>query len=89
MKINWTVRLKNPIWWVQIIAAVLCPILAYAGLTYENLTSWPYLGQVLLEAVMNPYVCGLVAISVWNACNDPTTKGLGDGALGSTYTKPM
>ena len=34
--------------------AVLMPILAYMGLTVEDLTSWTILGATLLEAVKNP-----------------------------------
>lgn len=32
MKINWKVRIKNPLWWVQIEAALVLPVLAYFGL---------------------------------------------------------
>lgn len=39
MKINWTVRLKNPIWWVQIVLAMFTPILAYAGITAADITT--------------------------------------------------
>ena len=47
MKINWTVRLKNPVWWAQMALAVLTPILAYAGLAVEDMTSWAALGGLL------------------------------------------
>ena len=40
MKINWKVRIKNPLWWVQIAAALLLPMLAYFGLAWEDMTSW-------------------------------------------------
>ena len=88
MRINWTVRIKNPMWWVQIALAVLTPILAYAGLTVEDMTTWAALGDLLLDAVSNPYVLGLVAVSVWNAINDPTTKGMSDDAEVMTLTEP-
>lgn len=88
MKINWTVRLKNPVWWAQMALAVLTPILAYAGLAVEDMTSWAALGGLLADAVRNPYVLGLAAVSVWNALNDPTTKGLGDSEQALTYTRP-
>lgn len=88
MKINWKVRVKNPVWWVQIALAVLTPILAYMGITADALTSWPYLGKVLMEAVENPYVLALVVVSVWNSINDPTTGGLGDSNQALTYSTP-
>lgn len=88
MKINWKVRVKNPLWWVQIGLAVLTPILAYAGITASDVTTWATLGDLLLGAISNPYVLGLVAVSVWNACNDPTVAGLGDSEQALTYTTP-
>ena len=88
MKINWKVRIKNPYFWIQIGIAILMPILAYLGLTVEDLTTWGKVGQVLLEAVLNPYVLGLVVVSVFNAIQDPTTKGLSDSEKAMTYTEP-
>jgi phi LC3 family holin len=88
MKINWKVRVKNPLWWVQIALSVLTPILGYAGLTAADVTTWAALGELLLGAISNPYVLGLVAVSVWNACNDPTTGGLSDSEQAMTYDKP-
>jgi len=88
MKINWKVRIKNPLFWVQIGIAILMPILAYLGLSVEDLTTWGKVGQVLLEAISNPYVLGLVVVSVFNAIQDPTTKGLSDSTNALTYTEP-
>lgn len=88
MTINWKVRLRNPVFWAQIVLAVLTPILAYAGLTAADLTSWEALGSLLLGAISNPYVLSLVAVSVWNALNDPTTAGLRDSNLAMTYEVP-
>lgn len=85
---NFKVRFKNPVFIVQLILAILTPILAYAGLTFQDLTSWAILGKVLIEALQNPYVLGLIIVSVWNAINDPTTEGLTDSKLAMTYDKP-
>ncbi|MDU2198989.1 MAG: phage holin [Peptostreptococcaceae bacterium] len=78
MKINWKVRFKNPLFIAQLGMSILVPILAYAGLTVQDLTTWKALGDLLLNAFSNPYVLGLVSISVYNAVLDPTTKGLND-----------
>lgn len=86
---NWKVRIKNPVFWAQIALAVLSPILAYMGLTAQDLTTWAKLGTVLLNAISNPYVLSLVVISVWNAVNDPTTKGVKDGKWVKNYDKPQ
>lgn len=85
---NLKVRFKNPVFIVQIFLSILVPILTYAGLTFQDLTSWAILGKVLVEALQNPYVLGLIAVSVWNALNDPTTEGLTDSKLAMTYDKP-
>jgi phi LC3 family holin len=88
MNINWKVRIKNPLFWVQVALAVIVPILGYMGITAEDLTSWRVLGEVLFEAVKNPYVLALVLVSTWNAIVDPTTKGISDSKEALTYTIP-
>ena len=85
---NFKVRFKNPIFIAQLILAILTPILAYAGLTVQDLTSWTKLGQLLINALSNPYVLGLIAVSVWNALNDPTTAGITDSKQAMTYQIP-
>ena len=88
MKINWKVRIKNPVFIVQVVMAVLLPILLYTGLTVQDLTSWLILGKALLGAILNPYVLGTVIVSVFNAINDPTTSGLKDSTQALTYEVP-
>lgn len=85
---NLKVRFKNPVFIVQLILAILTPILAYAGLTMQDLTTWKTLGELLLNALGNPYVLGLIAVSVWNALNDPTTAGITDSAQALEYDAP-
>jgi phi LC3 family holin len=85
---NWKVRFKNPLFIAQMILAVLTPILAYAGLTVKDLTTWQALGDLLMGALSNPYVLGLVVVSVFNAVTDPTTSGVADSEQALTYTKP-
>ena len=88
MNINWKVRIKNPLFWVEVGLAIIVPILGYMGITAEDLTSWRVLGEVLFEAVKNPYVLALVVVSTWNAIVDPTTKGVSDSKQALTYTIP-
>ena len=87
-KINWKIRFKNPVFYMQFILAVLTPVLAYMGLTVKDLTTWAAVGNVLLQAASNPYVLALVLVSVWNAVNDPTTSGISDSKNALTYDKP-
>ena len=86
--INWKIRFKNPVFYMQLILAVLTPVLAYMGLTVKDLTTWAAVGNMLLQAVSNPYVLALVLVSVWNAVNDPTTSGISDSTNALTYDKP-
>ena len=86
--INWKISFKNPVFYMQLILAVLTPVLAYMGLTVKDLTTWAAVGNVLLQAVSNPYVLALVLVSVWNAVNDPTTSGISDSTNALTYDKP-
>lgn len=86
--INWKVRFKNPQFIAQIIIAIFVPVLAYAGLTAQDLTSWSVLGELLVNAVSNPYVLLTVAVSVYNAVVDPTVEGIGDSQQALTYKKP-
>ena len=88
MKINLTVRAKNPLFWVQIALAIVTPILAYFGLTAADITSWPALGSLIVQAVSNPYVLCLAAVSVWNALQDPTTPGLSDSINSQQQARP-
>lgn len=85
---NWKVRIKNPVFWAQIVLAVFTPILAYAGLTAEDMNTWKVLGDLIMGALSNPYVLMLVVVSVWNAVNDPTTSGVTDSKQALTYVEP-
>ena len=88
MKINWKVRIKNPLWWVQIAAALLLPMLAYFGLAWEDMTSWGALRDVWLRAIQSPVVLLSVLVSVFNAITDPTTAGVGDSRRALEYKTP-
>lgn len=88
MKINWKVRFANPVFWAELAAAVLLPILTHMGMNWEDMTTWATLGGMIGDAVQNPVIVVAVVVSVWNALNDPTTKGLNDSARAMTYTEP-
>lgn len=88
MKINWKVRLKNPVFWAGLAVAIVLPILTSLGMSWEDMTTWAALGNALLQAVKNPVILVSVLVSVWNLINDPTTKGLSDSAQALTYDKP-
>lgn len=88
-KLNLKVRFKNPVFIAHLILSILAPILAYAGLSYQDLTTWKALGDLLFGAISNPYVLALVVISVSATLNDPTTAGLRDSERALTYDEPV
>ena len=88
MNINWKIRVKNVSFWISIAIAVFTPILAYMGITAQDITTWAALGNMLLSAVSNPYILLMVAVSVYNAIVDPTSTGVSDSANALTYTEP-
>lgn len=77
---DWRSRIKNPAFWVSVVIAVIVPILTYMGLTAEDVTTWGKLWDIIKGAVSNPYILLMVAVSVYNAIIDPTTKGIRDGS---------
>lgn len=88
MKINWKVRAKNPQFWLQIALAIAVPIGGYYGITSADVTTWAALGNIIVDAVSNPYVLSTVVASVYFSINDPTTRGFNDSQRALTYDKP-
>ncbi|KRG12991.1 holin [Virgibacillus soli] len=88
MKLNWKVRFNNPVFIAQLVLAVLTPLLAYVGLSFEDLTTWATLLELVVEAYSNPYLLGLIVISVFNTVTDPTVKGLSDSKQALRYIRP-
>ena len=86
---NWKVRIKNPVFWVQIILGAFATALAYAGLTAADMTSWPALWEVVKNTFTNPYCLFLIASNIWSALNDPTTSGLTDSDRAKGYKRPL
>ena len=88
MKINWKVRLRNPVFWAEVAAAAVLPILAQLGLSWEDMDTWAALWAALVAAVKSPVILTAVAVSVWNAVNDPTARGLSDSERALGYHEP-
>lgn len=88
MKINWKVRIKNPVFWAQVAIAIISPILVGLGLQWQDMTTWAALGNALLKAVSNPVIVVSVIASLWACITDPTTAGTSDSEQALTYNKP-
>lgn len=91
MNINLRVRVKNPAFWVGLIGAVGTPILAYMGIGAADVTSWDKVGEMVVNAILNPYLLVLTALSVMSFLGvviDPTTKGFSDSVRALGYEEP-
>lgn len=86
---NLKVRLKNIWFWVQILAGAALTVLAYWGLTPQDMTTWGGVWDLIVRTFSNPYCCLLMVSNIWNALNDPTTSGLTDSDRAKSYDKPL
>lgn len=82
--INWKVRVKNPYFWIGLIAVIFAAI----GVNPECLTSWDILVTKIMELLNNPFALGCTIVAIIGYINDPTTKGLKDSDLAMTYKEP-
>ena len=79
--INLDARLQNPQYWFMLGMAVILPIATYMGINTQDITSWNALGNMLVEAIKNPYLLVMVIANVYNATIDGTTKGFKDSQM--------
>ena len=86
--INWEVRKKNLLFWVQIIGTFLLTALAYNSMNPSDLTTWEGLGRLLLGVISNPFLLASCLWAVFNAITDPTTKGIKDSEQAQGYEQP-
>jgi phi LC3 family holin len=86
--INRLVRIKNPVFWVQIALALFVPLMTHLGIAWEQVTTWQALGSLILQGLSNPVIVVAMLVSAWNTVNDPTTAGLRDSSLALSYDKP-
>lgn len=81
--INWKVRLKNKVFWLAIIPAILFFVQSVAAVLGFTIDLTP-IGDKLLVVVEAVFavlmILGIVA--------DPTTSGVSDSTLAMSYEKP-
>ena len=81
MKINWKVRLKNPVFWMTSVPALI-------GLIYSLLGAFgivPSVTSTQLEGWIGTVIAALTTIGV---LVDPTTSGMSDSERALRYTCP-
>lgn len=84
MKINWIVRIKNPWFWIGLVAIILTAM----GASPEMFTSWQIVKDHIIELVNNPFMLVTVIIAVISYIQDQTTKGISDGVKAINYKTP-
>lgn len=84
MKINWRVRMKNPLFWVSLGGVILTAM----GQSPESFTSWGKVLEEIVALVSNPYLLGSVTLAVLGVLMDPTTRGICDSARALSYDEP-
>lgn len=84
MKINWRVRMKNPLFWISLGGVILTAM----GHSPETFTSWGKVFQACIELLGNPYMLGSVLLAVLGVFLDPTTRGVCDSSRALGYDEP-
>ena len=84
MKLNVTVRMKNPWFWIGIGAIILSSM----GVEPSMFTSWEIVWDAVVGLFTNPFQLFTVAFAVLAVFIDPTTAGVGDSEQALTYTTP-
>ena len=81
MKINWKVRLKNPVFWLTVIPAVIALVYTILGL----LGIVPTISE---DTLVNSATAIISALTTVGVLIDPTTKGVSDSDRALTYEEP-
>ncbi len=83
MKINWEVRIKNKVFWITLIPAILLVLQSVAAVFGFTL-DFGELGNKLLAVVESVFI----VLGILGIVTDPTTSGVSDSSRAMTYTKP-
>ena len=81
MKINWKVRLKNPVFWLTVIPAVIALIYTLLGL-------FGVVPTISEDTLVNAVTAIISALTTIGVLIDPTTKGVSDSDRALTYEEP-
>ena len=81
MKINWKIRIKNPIFWTTVIPAAV-------SFLYCVLGAFGIVPALTENMVLNLASAVITALTVVGVLVDPTTAGLSDSHMAVTYKAP-
>ena len=80
-KINWKVRIKNPVFWMTVVPAAV-------SFLYCVLGAFGIVPKLTESMVLNIFSAVVTALTTLGVLVDPTTAGVGDSALAMTYEAP-
>ena len=85
--INWKIRFKNPVFYIQLIVSIISSIFAYMGITASEITSWYKLFEIIRQAFSNQYINFIMVISIYKFLIDNTKKVIRDRKKAMKYDK--
>lgn len=65
-------KFRNPYFWLSLFALIF----SASGIEFNTLTSWPLLGEALLNILNNPVSIVAVLTAMLGIWNDNSTKGM-------------
>lgn len=81
MKINWKVRLKNPVFWITMISAL-------ASFVYTVLGCFGVIPSISEDVLVNALTSIITALATVGVLVDPTTKNVSDSDRAMMYSEP-
>lgn len=81
MKINWKVRLKNPVFWMTMIPAL-------ASFVYTVLGCFGVVPSISEDVLVNALTSIITALATVGVLVDPTTKNVSDSDRAMMYSEP-
>lgn len=81
MKLNLKVRMKNPVFWLTIIPAVIAFIYSIIGI-------FGIVPSISEDVTVNALTAIVTALTTLGVLVDPTTSGVSDSERAMTYDEP-
>ena len=81
MKINWKVRLRNPMFWLTFVPALMAFVYSVLGL-------FGIVPRFTEDAAVNAGSTAVSALTAFGVLVDPTTKGVCDSKEALEYKEP-
>lgn len=86
---NLKIRFKDPMFIIQLLSLVFGIIVQAVAISFDEITTWAKLGEVIKDIISNPYLLGTIifnlAVGLINLFRDPTTSGINDSARAQEY----